>query len=529
MTSSEQPAPAVGPGGTAPPATPASAAPPPLLQGHLHPAVLVLRLLDGLRQAAVPALAGLIIKPWLLAVAGLFFLLQVSYGLVRFLTFQYTLTATELRTREGILNRQERRIPIDRVQDLAFESTILRRVLGLVVVLVDTASGKGAEAVLDSLGRAEAEQLREVLLAARRRPAGADGTAPAPAAEPEWTVFSARGGELLLRGCTDLRVGALVVSAFAALQLIDQIGLAVRLRGLADSFFDWLRAFPLALEALVLGGLVALVLAVSTAASAIGNLMVFHGFQLTLRGDTLLRRYGLFTRRQKTLPRARVQRVTVEQTWLRRLLGQAVAYADSAGSGRGPGEESQSGFDVVVPLASLYRIQALLPALLVGFPGLPADYRQASGRLVLRVFLKGAVFAVLVAAASWPIGGPLAAAAALVLLPLGWVVGRLMWGNLGWWLGERHLCLRFGVLGRYQAIVPTAKVQAVVQRRGPLQQLLGLTDLTVYVAGGSPTRLLDLTQADAVLLQLDLAGRGALAAAQEWQRKNPLGPRPGGA
>ncbi|MBZ0150110.1 MAG: PH domain-containing protein, partial [Planctomycetes bacterium] len=39
----------------------------------------------------------------------------------------YTLTSEELRVREGLLERQERRIPLDRIQDLGFESTLLRR------------------------------------------------------------------------------------------------------------------------------------------------------------------------------------------------------------------------------------------------------------------------------------------------------------------------------------------------------------------------------------------------------------------
>jgi putative membrane protein len=498
----------------------------PLLAGHLHPAVLLLRLLDGLRAAVFPLLLGLLVSNVFLAFVAFLFLFNLGYGLARWLTFEYALTPTELRTREGILSREERRIPIDRVQDLGFESTILRRLLGITVVSVETASGKGAEAVLDSLGRAEAEQLREVLLRTRRMlsAAGHPGAAtPSEAAgpEPEWTVFTARRGELLLRGCTDLRLGALLVSGCAALQVADQLGIVVKLRGVADSFFGLIYAFPLALALAVLAVLVAGVLAFSVLASSVGNWMVFHGFVLSLRGDTLLVRHGLLTRRQKTMPRVRVQRVSIEQSWLRRLVGRAVVYADTAGTGRGTGTEPGDGSHVVVPLTDLDTVQRLLPALLPGVPGLPADYRRMSPRLVWRVCGKGAVFAAALAAALWPVAGR-AAAAALVVLPLGWLVGRLAFGNLGWQLGERHLFLRFGVLGRYEVVLPTGKVQAVVQRGGPLQQALGLVDLTVYVGGGSPTRLPDLPVADAAALQRELASRGGDAAAVEWSRKNPL-------
>ena len=149
------------------PAAPAAPEPPVLARGHLHPGVLLLRLLDALRQAIFPALLGVVVEPVFLAIAGAMFLLQLGTALARYLTITYTLSAEELVVREGILSRQERRIPLDRIQDLGFESTLLRRALGLVVVLVETASGKGAEARLDSLGRDEAVHLRETLLAAR--------------------------------------------------------------------------------------------------------------------------------------------------------------------------------------------------------------------------------------------------------------------------------------------------------------------------------------------------------------------------
>ena len=121
-------------------------APTVLASGHLHPAILLLRLLDALRQAAFPVVLGVFIDGWFLALGGALFVMHLGYSLARYLTLEYRLTIEELRIREGLLYRQERRIPLDRIQDLGFESTILRRALGLTVVLVETASGRGVAA-----------------------------------------------------------------------------------------------------------------------------------------------------------------------------------------------------------------------------------------------------------------------------------------------------------------------------------------------------------------------------------------------
>ena len=116
----------------------AATAAPVLAHGHLHPGILLLRLLDALRQAAFPVVAGLVLQSWWFVGFGVLgFVLYLGYAIARYVTLEYTLTADELRVREGLLERQERRIPLDRIQDLGFESSLLRRALGLCVVLVE--------------------------------------------------------------------------------------------------------------------------------------------------------------------------------------------------------------------------------------------------------------------------------------------------------------------------------------------------------------------------------------------------------
>lgn len=503
-----------------------------LANGHLHPAILLLRLLDALRQVAFLLVFGIVLQsPWVLAFGIGLFVLQLGYAVARYLTLEYTLTATELRIREGLLERQERRIPLDRIQDLGFESTILRRALGLAVVLVETASGRGVEARLDALSRASADHLREVLLLARTRIAGGDpiaiATGSSPAAdpdappppparpEPEWVVHRATTGALLLRGITDLRLGAFALTGFAALQFADQFGLAARLAGVARSARDWLSQFPPLVTGAILFGLLLVVMLIGVITATLGNLVQFHAFTLTLRGNVLQRRFGLLTTRQKTLPRARIQRVTVEQPWLRRLLGVAVTKADSAGGSRSDGEDTTGGWDVVVPLAKMTDTEALLPALLPGIEQETFGWQRGSPKLIVRTALQGVVLAAVAVPLLWPQTGPVALLA-LLLIPLWTLLGVLVWRNLGYALGHEFLCLRHGVIGRTSAYLPTAKVQAVVVRQSPLAQLLGLAELTVFVAGGSPTRLPDLVLADARALRGEIAMRAAIVAARDW-------------
>jgi uncharacterized membrane protein YdbT with pleckstrin-like domain len=340
-----------------------------------------------------------------------------------------------------------------------------------------------------------------------------------PSPEPEWLVHRSTTGELLLRGVTDLRLSAFVVTGFAALQLADQLDLAVQLRGVARNFREWLGQFPPTILALLLLALLFAVMAFGVVTATVGNLVQFHGFQLTLRGDVLQRRYGLLTTRSKTLPRARIQRVTIEQPWLRRLLGVAVVKADSAGGSRSQGEDTTGGWDVVVPLCQVGAADALLPALLPGIERTSFGWQRGSPRLVLRTALQGVLLAAILTVPALWVGagtGPVALLGCCSC-PSGRCSECWSGATSASRAADAFLALRHGVVGRYFAYVPTAKVQAVVVRQGPIGQLLGLADLTVYVAGGSPTRLPDLTLAgDARVLAQALAADAARAAAADW-------------
>jgi len=501
-----------------------------LAKGHLHPAVLLLRLITALRQNAFPLIIGITVEEWFLVIAAVLFVMQLGYSVARYLTLEYTLTDEELRIREGLLHRQDRRIPLDRIQDLGFESTILRRALGLAVVMVETASGRGVEARLDALSRVDAEHLREVLLAARPASASTASTSAASAStgdvstilspqtqEPdvEWMIHQSSTSELLIRGATDMRLGAFAVTGYAAFELADQLGVVTQITPIATSFRSWIESLPPLVVLGVLAGLLFAVMAFGVITSTLGNLVQFHAFNLRLRGDVLQRRFGLLTTRQKTLPRARVQRVTIEQSWLRRLLGYAVVKADSAGGSRGDGQDTAGGWDVVIPMTRTHEAHALLPAMLPGVEREAFAWQPGSPKLIARTAIQGVLLAILATAASWWQLGPAALWSAL-LIPLWTVLGVLTWRNLGWSRGEAFFALQHGIIGKNFACVPTAKVQAVVVRQGVVGQLFGLADLTVYVAGGSPTRIPDLTIHDARTLQHELTVRAAAAAAADW-------------
>jgi membrane protein YdbS with pleckstrin-like domain len=159
----------------------------------------------------------------------------------------------------------------------------------------------------------------------------------------------------------------------------------------------------------------------------------------------------------------------------------------------------------------------MLPALLPGLEQESFPWQRGSPRLILRTAVQGVVLAALATPLVWlQTQTGWMTALVLLVIPLWALLGILVWRNLGFALGRDFLSLQHGIIGRTVAYLPTAKVQAVVVRQGPIGQALGLAELTVFVAGGSPTRLPDLTLADARAVAHAIAERAAIAAAATW-------------
>ena len=114
-----------------------------------------------------------------LAVVALVLLWLIAVW-IRWRSISYTLTDQRIKIESGVFGRQEKIIPIDRVQDCTTKQSIFGRILGYGRVEVDAAGSQGAE-VLDHLPK-PGEFRDQVFVQSERRRGG--GMPAAPAAAP---------------------------------------------------------------------------------------------------------------------------------------------------------------------------------------------------------------------------------------------------------------------------------------------------------------------------------------------------------
>ena len=135
---------------------------------RLHMATLWLPAAEALVGMAVPAvIASFFVGPFALLwfVGCFFFLPAAAYHAIRYFTLTYFVGHGELVIRSGVLFRRERRIPLDRVQEVEIHQGILHRILGLAKVNFSTAGQDRQEAALNVLTQRDAEQLKKAVRA----------------------------------------------------------------------------------------------------------------------------------------------------------------------------------------------------------------------------------------------------------------------------------------------------------------------------------------------------------------------------
>lgn len=480
--------------------TAASASPEPEAHG-LHPLSLLFRVGASVRQLFIPILFVIFASSGedTLYWVGGFALVSVVHGVFHYLTYRYRFEREELVVRGGVIFRFERHIPYERIQNIDLSQSVFQRLFGVADVRLETASGSQAEARLQVLSLEAVEHMRERVFAGRRaaRPAApgaheptgsvADGaptaraSAPADDAQPVGEVVHALGPfDLLAFGLLSNRGVAIVL---AALGLGHELGFYDddRVSELASDFAAETEAIEAGLtwtNALLAALAVVLLMKLLSVIWAFVNL---HGFELRRRGGDLQVRAGLLTRHTATLPRRRIQVVSVHAGWLHRLTGFVAVKVDTAG-----GDQMESKSNTrrwVAPLLRAEKLPELLAQLLPQARIEELRWEPVRPDAWSRVYKRWLLAA-----------GLLAGVASIGLGPWWSLLGLplLLWGRLDaprrvaalqWGRGAGLFAVRRGVWGRRVRYVPESKMQVVRLSSSPFDRRHRMAKVLTDTAG----------------------------------------------
>ena len=472
---------------------------------RLHPAAMIVGAVKTVRRwvsavafYGVAAIIGngldlstiaLILGGVVLVVVG-----SALWGFLSWRTTTYDVSGGAFRLRDGVVQKNERTIPLEHVQSVDTVQGLLQRLFGVYEVRVETAGGGSAEpdAALSALDRASVEALRREI----------EGSRPAPAVDTDReagpkVIRKLSTRDLLIAGATSGQIGVALSLVAIGSQLADDL--------VSQSFAERLlqtlapRSAGAVLFLILLVGLFAWLLAIA------GTVLAYSGFTLSREGDFLYIRRGLLERREATIPLARIQAVRVVEGLLRQPFGLAMLRVESAGYGENAGVST-----TLFPLLPRRQARALLEVAAPEFavePPLEKLPRRARRRYAFRAAAPALFVAAVSATPIYLISDsvPLAAAPLLLVVPAV-LLGLVRYRAAGFALADDRLVVRYRSISRTTAIAPRKRLQSRGSIRSPFQRRLDLATFEARVAsggGGSDLRVVDLEAESAQ----DLLGR----------------------
>lgn len=471
-------------------------------RNYLIPAVL------ALFSAAQGSLGGVI-------VAGIIFIPALATSVFRYFTLRYSIRDRQLVVTKGLIFRSVRTVPVSRIQNVDFVQNVLHRIFGVAEVRVETASGTEPEATLRVLSMQQMEHLRNEIFELQSEtnspqsiPSVADATkwsadpyAPQPiavgAASSDVTNFNVASSTVPL---LKIRVRSLVIAGLASNRGLIMAGVVLGLFFQSDlnKRFDVVKQFEQLMPhnadtlTLIFFGTIALIgwLIVLRILGVGWYLLRFFNYQLVRRGDDLQISCGLLTKVSATVPRPRIQFISIHRNWIMRWLKFSSIRIETAG-GAGKNHEdatttvSRRWFVPIVPDDEVPRLLAELR------PGLHWDESSLN-------------FEALAPTAVWRLGRLAVLQSLFVALigfaitrPWGWVAGIIALPILILWTVKKSRAMRYartddgvvfrsGVLVRKTSLTFFEKVQAIRVEQSPFDRRWNMASLSVDTAAAGP-------------------------------------------
>ena len=472
---------------------------------RLHPVGMLLAALATVRRwfglAAFPGVAALLngefgMRTLLLVLLGiaLVAVLSAVWGVLSWRATTYRVSGGAFHFKQGVLQKSERSLPLERIQSVDSVQGVVQRVFGVVGVRVEAAGGGGEpEISLSALSRIAAGTLREELTRSTRR-------AYTEAPEEPAVLRRLPIRDLLLAGLTSGQIGVAASVVFGASQAVERMLPRDFAQRLSEAFF------PQTVTAVLL--LVLAVALFSWVLAILGTVFAHAGFTLSRSpdGKYLHIRRGLLERHESTVPLARIQAIKVVEGVLRQPFGLAALRVESAGFGAERGVST-----TLFPLLPRKAVGEFLRAAVPEFAA-PLDHLEplpgrARRRYAFRATLPVLVLTVPYAVLFFPWG----LAGLLLALPAA-LYGLLRYRAAGHGLDDDRLVLRFRRLARTTVVAPRGRLQSRGYSVSPFQRRRELATLKIEVASGPGGAAFRLADADAEVAESLIEGLSERAA-----------------
>ena len=469
----------------------------------LHPSSLIFDLLSHVRDLIIPIMIGVFSAAsgniTGIIFASVFFVIAILFSVMRYFTLRYKIDDGELIVRQGLIFRSARSVPVGRIQNIDLVQSPLHRLFRVAEVQIETASGTEPEAKLRVLSMKKVEQLRAEIFKRSKveqpsttDPASLTGETPGTEISDEQEaeqLLSISLKNLILAGVASNR-GLLIVGILIGTMFQFDVE-AIDLKRFFFQLFPYFEKLPRDNIVLIgaiglIGGLVALLLL--RLLSIVWYVLKFAGYRLRLFGEDLRISCGLFTKISATVPRKRIQFISIHRPIILRWMNLAAIRIETAGGGAMSMEGQAVSRRWFVPVIGEDQIEALIKNLRPGmvWDESRIDWKPLAARTETRLKRLAVIQSVIISVIGVCISQPWGWVAGVVVLPLFWLWARKKASAMRYSRTDQFMIYRSGVFNKKTSLTFFDKVQTVSCTQSPFDRRWKMATLSIDTAASGP-------------------------------------------
>lgn len=391
---------------------------------------------------------------------------------------KFSIQQGQLLVRKGVFTKKKVTIPLERIQAVHLEQSLLHSLTGTYKVLIDTAGTDEAELKIYAIAAEDATVLRNILLNAMQQ-AVDDGKSEATVAVNNYQLVS----KLSIGGLFKLSlsanhletmgiIAAFVIGKYEDIKpLINRIPLLQQLDSYSDTVqFTWT----------VITSLVIISLIITMLISIVRTFLRFYDYTVKKDGKGFHIRWGLLQVKQKMIPFNKIQMVSWRSNFVRRLIGLGLLHLKVAGQ-----KEEKVKLRLELPITSPEQVTSIIHTYQVSLP------RQDSGQgyqihpsyILQRAFLI-TLPALLILTIGFYFIWQWNSLWILLWWPISIAKNWWYWMNFRFWISTEGLQRYASTFGKTEMLLNWNNIQYVHLRQSLFQKKRGLATLFLHTAAG---------------------------------------------
>ena len=399
-----------------------------------------------------------------------FFVIVSALAIFNWKRNVYYVHAEGMYMKDGLFKIHERTVPFSQVHTADISSSLIQRLFNVCMLEIDTAGGDSNSEISIFLSQEEALRIKGIIFNVKK-----NENKNEIIQEENIKIFTSSLKDLFVMATfsTSILAGFFIILAlYSKLDDIMPNEFKKKVQGYTDNIVKGVNGFNIIKYVVIL---IIIMLFISWVISIGLTIIKYYKFTVIREDDNIKLSYGLFNKKEVTIPVKRIQSLIIVEGVIKKSLGYFSLNVETIGYGKDKGEST-----MLCPIAKRIVFdkffEDILPEMNIIYKLEKSPRKALKGFLLLRLVPE--IIAISLVAYFAPYGYYI-----FILAPILAILHYTRFMDNGLYCGDKFIVMRFRKLARETVIIQRDCIQSIEKIQNLFQKNKSLAKCKVKIAG----------------------------------------------